>query len=747
MINDGLNSQPDTIIVIIMISLGRTLKAGLLTVIMLLSAAFVIQGASAPALAVPYSGSPPTPTNLTMYFHNLSSPVTIVGAPHLHVADTWNDSVPQYANTGDNISATHYLSLNFTMYPQLAGPLQLNGTMYTYLYMTQNGSAPTSGHITMSLYLDSPNGTSSLVATGPATSTNVAYPGTTPTLIHITGPTVNMTVKANYSLSFLIVVNGGTSQIYNALWGHVKGTYYYSEAVLPVSSYLEVNSMYAVNSSGAKLYSLPSNASNKNVTVFANLTDPLGAYDFYSWPVQYAISNTSGTVESGVMTNATVFSKSGYFMTYKFTFNYSGFALGNYTIRVNGTDNTMHNYINSPGVVYGRNAYGSMQLFIGLPPVHALFTVQDSQGNALSGAVVRAYYSTSFIASNRTNSNGVAGISVFGGNYTIRVFWQSVDVGTFPVIVNNTSNAFTLKASVYSPTYIFESQSGMPLPDAFVYMTSPNGTHLPTLVTGSSGAYPMSEMAGGNYPTTVVWHSSVIFNGQIDMNSNGNVPVNVNAYTQSFKVVSASGSAVPTANILVVNSTTGIDMGFNTTDASGLASAVIPYGVYAVSVYWKGILVYHNGNVVLNNPTAPAMVLNSSIYTMTFKALSADGSPLGNVVVNVFSNSTGTFLSAVTDNNGYATFELAGGSYSVTASFSTTYDLTPVYQKITKSVVVSSSSTLALKFTQVYPPITSTNLFYFIVVIVAIAIVAVAVITMIARKNGMLGKSGKKDGK
>ncbi len=731
----------------IMTSFGSTIKSVLLTALLILSAVMVLQGASVPALAVPYSGSPPTPTNLTMYFHNLSSPVTVGGVPHLHIANTWNDSVAQYANTGDNISSTHYLSINFTMYPQLAGPLQLNGTMYTFLYMEQNGSAPTSGHITMSLYLDAPGGTSTLIATGPATSTTKTYPGSGPTLIRVTGPTLDLTLAANYSLSVSIVVSGGTSQIYNVLWGHVSGTYYDSQAVLSVSSYLEVGSMYALNSSGARVYSLSPNATNKSVSVYANLTDPLGAYDFSSWPVQYSIGNSSGTLLSGVMTNATVFAVDSYLMTYKFTFNYSSFSPGDYTITVNGTDNTMHNYINSLGVVYGRNAYGSMQLFIGLPPVRALFTVQDSQGHALSGATVRAYYSVSFIASNRTNGSGVAGISLFGGNYTVQVFWQSIKVGTFAVTVNNTSNSFTLKSNVYSPSYIFESQSGLPLSNAFVYMTSPNGTQLPLLVTGSSGAYPLSEMAGGNYPTVVVWHSSVIFNGSIDINSNGNVPVNVHAYTQSFKVVSASGTPVPTANILIVNSTTGIDLGFNTTDASGAASSVIPYGTYAVSVYWKGILVYDNSNVVLNNPTAPAMVLNSSIYTMTVRALSADGSPLGNVVVNVFSNSTGTFLSAVTDSSGYATFELAGGTYSVTASFSTTYDLTPVSQKITQSVTVSSSSTLALKFTQVYPPITSTNLFYFIVVIVVIAIIAVAVIAMIAKKSGMMGKPGKKDEK
>jgi hypothetical protein len=743
-----LYMDPGKIVARIMKSLSTYLRAGLLAAMIIISAVIVSQDAVTTALASPYSGNPPTPTNLTVYFHNLSTPVTVGGAPHLHIANTLNDTVAQYANSGDNISATHYLSLNFTLYPQLSGPLQLNGTMFTYLYMTQNGSAPTSGHITMSLYLDAPNGTSQLVATGPATSTNVNYPGTAPTLIRITGPTVNMTVKTNFSLSFVIVVSGGTSQIYNALWGNVKNTYYFSEAVISASSYLEVSSMYAVNSAGAQVYSLTSNATNKTVTVYANVTDPLGAYDFYSWPVDYVIRNSTATVGSGVMTAVTVFSVNGYFVLYKFEFNYSGFALGIYTITVNGTDNTMHNYLNSLGVIYGRNAHGSMQLSVGLPPVRAVFTVEDSLGKALTGAVVKAYYSVSFIASNHTNGTGVAGLFLFGGNYTVDVYWQSVNVGTFAVTVNNTSYAFTLKSKVYSPTYIFEDQSGMPLADAFVYLTSPNGTALPLLITSGSGSYPLIDMAGGNYSTVVYWHSSLVFSGFIDFNANGNIPVNVNAFSQAFKVISASGTPVPTANILIVNTTTGTDIGFNTTNASGLASSVIPYGSYSVLVYWKGILVYQNSQVLLNNPTAPAMVLNASIYTVTVRAVTAAGQPLGNVVVDIYSNETGTVLSAVTSGNGYATFEVAGGNYAVTASFSTTYDLTPVSQKLVQSLSVSGATELTMKFTQVYPPITATNLFYLIIALVVIIVVAITAIAYIAKKSNLFRKSeeNKKEG-
>ncbi|MBX8638497.1 MAG: hypothetical protein KIY11_09115, partial [Thermoplasmata archaeon] len=86
---------------------------------MILSAAFVFQGASAPALAAPYSGAPPTPTNLTAYFHNVSTPVTIGGSQVLRIASSLNDSVSQYSKTGSNVTSLHYIYLDFSLYPQL----------------------------------------------------------------------------------------------------------------------------------------------------------------------------------------------------------------------------------------------------------------------------------------------------------------------------------------------------------------------------------------------------------------------------------------------------------------------------------------------------------------------------------------------------------------------------------------------------------------------------------------------------
>ena len=698
-----------------------------LLVLMLIVASFVgLQSALTVVSATPYSGSPPGPTNLTVYYHNLTTPVTIGGQYHLKIANTLNDTNKAYSATGGNISAVHYLTVEFTVYPQLSGPLVLNGTIYSWMYFSQSGSAPTSGHITFGVSEVSPAGTLTSLGAGPAFTTSSTAPGSSATSIMLTGPTLNQVVPANDSLMFNISVNGGTSQVYNAYWGNVNGTYFYSRASVSASSYLEVSNMSAVDSKGQPAYSLSQSASDKNITVYANLTDPFGQYDFASWPVDYAIQNATGTViASGVMTPVGAYSAFALMRQYEFNFNYSTFASGSLTVTANGTDNTMHNYLTSNGVTYGRNAYGTLQLYVGTPPISVSFTVTDAAGNAVSGAQVRIMQLSYFVGYNTTGASGVATMLLSQGNYSADVYWQSVKVGSFPVSVNSTSSQFTLKAGIYSALLVFEDQSGTALSFAQVQLVSPAGIGIPLMSSTSNGSISLSDLASGEYTATVFWHGSMVFNGTIPIDANGVHTVNVAAYRQTFEVVTATGSPVATANVVVVNSTTGIYAGFNTTNASGLAASVLPYGVYNIQVYWKGIMVYNAAAQRLGNSAPGTMVLKASIYDVTVIAVSSGGSPLANVEISLYSNATGTVLSGVTGNNGQATFTVATGNYTLTSFFSTTYDLTPVVQKITQTLSVSNSTSQTVKFTNVYPPLTSTNLFYVILAVV-VAIIAVA---------------------
>jgi len=717
----------------------------LIAIAMVTSTVIMIQEAGLSA-AQPYTGSPPGETNITVYFHNLSTPAVIGGLQKLHIADTLNDTVAAYAGKGQEVSAHQDLSVNFTLFPQLAGALSLNGTFYSWIYMTQNSTSFTSGHITLSIYLLSPSGASTLLGSGPATSTSPSYPGSLPTAILLTGPDVSTVIPRNYSLSFSILAAGSSTQLFSAYFGDVNGTYYSSRAVIPATDYLQVANIWTVNASGSSVYSLQQTVKNRNVTVFANLTDPFGAYDFHMWPVDFSIANASGAVlDRGIMSEVGSYSFANFSETYSFTFNYSTFSPGLYTVSINATDNTMHNYLNASGVTYGRNAFGRMQLYVGTPPVSVSFTVRDSTGNVLAGAPLRVYYSSSFVGSNVTNSSGIAGMLLSGGNYSVSVYWEEVPVGEFTVNVSSNISDFNLIAHVYSPTISFVSQNMQPLSDAQIYMISPAGLHLPLMSTEGTGSVALQKVPWGNYPTQVFWHGSEVFNGTVTLSSSGPLTVDVSAYTQQFIVKDASGAPVPAASVLLVNTTTGIDSSFGTTNISGDFSALIPYGYYNVAVYWRGIQVFHASSVPMRDPTLGSMQLNASIYTVTIRAVDRSGQPLSGATVSLFQSQTGTEVSSITGASGSATFLLAAGNYTVTSFYTTTYDMSTIHQTVTENISISSQSTFLLKFKEVYPPFTSTLLFVVVIVFIILAAAAVSAVLLLRRNYSHRMKNEKKD--
>ena len=695
------------------------------------------------ANAEPFQGNEPSPTNVTLYFHNLSTPVTIGSSASLHIANTLNDSSPQYYKTGSNVSTTHYLTLSFSLYPQLSGNFTINGTIYVWFYFSQNGSSPTAGRINTTLSEISPSGVITTIGSGPSTPTTLSSPGSTPTPILITGPTLNLTVPKNYSLQMSIDLTGSTSEIYGAYWGDVGGTYYYSRAVVPVSSYLCLNRPDLLTSSGNYNGSLSQEIQNKSVELKVNVTDPLGAYDFSQWPVYFTLRNDSNIFLTGKMTAITPYQINEFSRMYEFSFNYSSLTPGSYTIVLNATDNTAHNYENTYGALYGRNATLHIQIYVGLPPVNAKFVVKDSQTRPLYHAEVTLNYGSSLIAMNYTNSIGITTLNVPGGNYTFKVFWQETLVYSSPVSINNISKNFTAISNVYSPSIVFVSVDNLTLPNTLVLIKAPNGTTLPIIATNLSGVLSLEEIAGGTYNMTTYWHDSVVFSSGVQISSNNRSYVTVHAYSQEFTVVDSTGAPVQGANVLVLNASSGLVLAFNTTSQQGISYVVIPYGTYNVEVYWKGIPVFQNSQMLLVNQNQSTVFLNTDIFTVTIVAKTSTGSSLSGALIELTSNSTGSTFFAQTNSTGVAVFTLAAGMYSLQASYIGTFDLTQVSDQVSQNLNVSKNANFGIVFSKVYPSVFSTILFVLILIITAIVVAAVVSVLIIRSKYKNHAKTDK----
>lgn len=563
--------------------------------LILLASLGVLVLVPAPGSATPWTGNEPVPTNLLFHLHNASSGVSVGAVSYLNVMDTVNDTQAPWTGTGARSVATHYDAVDFVAAPELAGPLALNGTVNASVYLNQSGSSPTGGSITLTLYEVAPNGALTLIATGPATGTGSIGSGSSiPTRVFLAGPTVDRTIPEGDSLEVNITIAGNTAEGYGIWWGLVNGTYYISTVSIPASTYLTVPQVTVLNATGAPVVALSESAVNKTVTVIGLVADPLGAYDFEAFPVDFSIVAPNGTVIVGPRPMAPVgglAAPSAPNASYSTSFNYSGLGPGTYNFTVTATDNTNHDLAGQPTLplYYGRVASGVATVVVGLPPVPVSVTVVDDHGLPLFGAEVRAIAGGATLAEAATNATGQAAFELpENASYQFAVQWEAVAVGTFTETVTGSNSTFTLPAQVVYPTFAIESAAGQPLPFPLVTVIHPNGTAYPLIVANASGQFTLSQVPVGNFTLTVVYDDSeVVFGEKVYAPNDGPlVVVAENVFTLTVSATSSTGGALSNVFLEIQNRSTGATVASGITDGGGSLTFLVPAGVYVVSGYW-----------------------------------------------------------------------------------------------------------------------------------------------------------------
>jgi|GEM_PF-793399 len=666
----------------------KAFKVIFITTILLISTGLFIYSTQNVS-ATPYIGPEPTPTNLTLYLHNTSKPIYVGTTPTLEVLNTINDTNASYAKTGEVDQALHYITVSFIVSPQLKGPLAINGTPMLGLYVNQTGSTTSGGSITYSLYVLSPSGGTTLIGTSAAYSLSNVKSGTIPNYNAIPfGSKINATIPTNDSLEVTISLSGSSSNYYGIWWGLVSNTYYYSQLNLPTSTYLNIQNITLYNYAGKPTNTFTGTYANKTVKIIANITDPLGTYDFVNWSVNYEIKNSTNIFFNGKMNTIGKLSYDNFNQSYYIEFNYSGLLPGEYEILINSTDNTYHNLFgqNTGNGYYGRNAYGHTYFWIGAKPINVETKILDSKGKALVNSTVKVYSGNSFITSNTTNSTGNAGFYLVGNTtYNVSVYYESINVGNFVMNVTQNNTNFTFKTYVYYPAFVIEDQKNNPLGSALVYIVSPNGYHYPLMVTNNSGTISLSQVPIGSYSFTIIWHDSIVFNGSVNVNSNINIPVITSVYYQTFIVKEPTGIPLNLADILVLNKTTGIILAFNYTDINGSSTVKVPSGNFEVEVLWKTSMV---ADISISIPSAAnPYIITASLYTVYFKAVDSMGNPVSNAEISIYQSNT-LITSLVTNGTGQSSYLLAGGSYLV-KTFYFNIPVSTIYVNVSSSSVIT----------------------------------------------------------
>ena len=255
--------------------------------------------------------------------------------------------------------------------------------------------------------------------------------------------------------------------------------------------------------------------------------------------------------------------------------------------------------------------------------------------------------------------------------------------------------------------------------------------------TNGTGEAGFMLSPGATYTFTVRWQQIVVgsFNETVS-NVSRNFTLYAHIIYPTFSVRSPGGLPVPYALITLIHPNGSVFPLIVTSVNGTFALSQVPSGTYVISIIYDDteILSSFPVNVTSGNVTT---ITVQDVYSLTIETKTVSGSPLPGVFVQAMNETTGAVIaSGITESDGKLQFLVPAGSYVVTGSLVSTYDMTPVKQTNQQTIQVSSTKIDVITFTDAYPSFFATALFQIILVIVLLVAIIVFLSTMLIRNGG-----------
>jgi len=455
------------------------------------------------------------------YFHYLATPVYVAGTDNHYVMNT-TKLFQVYNNSFTKPEGQPKLIVNYYLYPNLAGPVTINGTWQIFLWV--NGSALKPCGWTIRFYERDLGGgrvwnstiSNPIITGGPTGSPGYldvpiyCYNLSTPLpLFHTfsTGNTIEVEVEMNPSGAI-------TCQVW------YDSASFPSKAILPCQDCARPISIktYDTNYAETEIFQHNWTQSRRKVIVHANVTDPFGGYDIYK--VNATIFDPSGqpVLENVDMTRIS----DGlwlvhYLHTYEANWTYPETTiLGNYTAEVSVVDNNGYYHFLEYGTFSPYIEYAIHIFNIGIVILYnPSFKVVDDVDITLLGAQVyiRLPNGTTNTLPLYTNNEGVINLQqVPSGNYTFTILWKDVIVQQTTQHVDS-DGPYTIKCRVYQLTANVLGSNGSPVHGAYVVVYTQAGIVYDFKMTDSAGhgvfQLPSSDIQViGSYNITVYYSAT-----------------------------------------------------------------------------------------------------------------------------------------------------------------------------------------------------------------------------------------------
>lgn len=644
--------------------------------------------------------------DVRFYFHYSSTPAFVAGFGTHYLMDTsaaYSNPQPFFKPVGQpKIQVDFYLS------PPLAGPATFSGDWQVLVWV--NGSALHPAGWNLQFWERSPRGVviwdSSVISPevngGP--TGNPGYVDVPIFAYTLTARGLTHTFSADNTIEVEVTINTG-STLAARVW--YDSASYPSFASFPSHDYATPATVttYDANRTQRSIFSTYWSETQRKVIVGSRVTDAFGGYDIAT--TKLTINEPSGrTVVSNLPMVRVSGDTSSYESTYEAAWSYpANTALGTYTVIVIVTDNTGNIQVKT----------GNFSIGVQIP---VSIETLDGHGRALRSALVVAEVAGSIVEEGSTNASGWLDLILYTAEYTIKVYWQGVQVAAVSFQPTAPSR-LTINCSVYDPVFMILDHTREPLELAWVFLDFPNGSQAPMpIVTATDGRIDLLQASAGSYRLVVFWRDVEVANATLLVDSDG--PFELQTLVFRLEAQSLDYNQRPVEGTYVTSrAENGLILGFEVTDTRGAALFKLPIGNYTLSTYWDGVLVNQTDlRVDFDGP----LPVQCQVYLLNVTVHDNRGEPLpGAYLVTTFTTGR-TKGFAVTSMSGRAEFTVPLGTYVVEAYYNATYWLTGVSTHAARTVTVISNTELLLRLEEYPPPIYLTVAFWLIVAVIVAAL-------------------------
>lgn len=590
--------------------------------------------------------------NYTMYFHNTTSANYVFDYSTPYIFNT------TLGNKSTNIWDQQRVRMNFMLSPVLAADFECTGDISTIIYINTKGvsaNANLNVEVHDVEYKDSGSETSTQVYSGSGGATITS--GIDSYQIDISDNP--HTFLAGHSIRIYIEIQGGASAEFGLWYGDPKND---SRIIFNAEKTLNIPSVITRDHSDTIEMNFELDVPDKTIKMQAIVTDVFGGYD-----INEVLLNLYDPSDNPILTNVSMDKIAGtpisYSNTYESLWNYSGAAIGEYTIVVWATDNNgFHNYYHKQKYTYSPySTTGSGSFFVGGLPTNGEIHVFDSKDLPLAGALVEARKAGRVIASNITDANGDTRLGIYKGLYDIAVFWQGVEVGA--EVDYNLLDDFnlTLKCNVFYPEFKVVDNADVPLEGANIYTRHPNGTYrISPYITDENGTISLVQVPQGYIQLIVKWRDVEVADENILVNANGLLAtIKCQVYSVDLKLLDSKEIGLPGAQLVVSDSISRLILDSRISNLAGETTSQLPVGLYNVTVYWRQAVVQQLELDVSDDMT---LDIDCWVYYVNFRALDPRNASLDNAQIVLTLPDTGGVLDSVMTNmDGYCESRLPVG--------------------------------------------------------------------------------------